>query len=457
VNFVIGADVYAGGGPPPITLSGRMKLRTVLNWITQITDLRMSIRDQAIFLSSEDTEGETTLRIYNVTDLLSPVQDFPGPELAYNAGDADGGGFDLFGGGGFDDGDAGLDIDQVVEFIETSVAPDSWGDPGVAITIRQGGTLFITQVPRVHALVDELLRRLRQQQSLQVNVRIRLLDVTKSFIEEIGFEWQDLSTVDQGGILSSSTQNGFSRITNTGSVTANTNNILPGNSLSQVFQTANSGLRLESAWNLTNTFNSPQLNVVLEAMEQEADSTILNSPELTTFNGQRANAQFIRQYAYISDYSVETGGGAGTFDPVISVLNFGDIIDIRPLVSADRKYVTLEVRPSSVTLQGVFPEVIRAVTTVANVVIPLEYPIELPNVEVRTLRTTVMLPDKGSLMLGGYVGGLRQRTHTGIPFLSHIPYLGRLFSKNGLYDENRHLMFLVTVNILDIAEIEAMQ
>ena len=60
-------------------------------------------------------------------------------------------------------------------------------------------------------------------------------------------------------------------------------------------------------------------------------------------------------------------------------------------------------------------------------------------------------------MLGGYRQALRQQTHSGIPFLSHIPFLGRLFSKNGVFEQNRHLMFLITVNIMDLEELEAQQ
>ncbi len=85
------------------------------------------------------------------------------------------------------------------------------------------------------------------------------------------------------------------------------------------------------------------------------------------------------------------------------------------------------------------------------------YPLELPNVEVRTMRSTVMMPDKGTLLIGGFTQALRQNTHSGIPFLSHIPFLGRLFSKNGLYDENRQIFFMLNAEILDLGEKEKMQ
>ena len=153
-----------------------------------------------------------------------------------------------------------------------------------------------------------------------------------------------------------------------GSITQN----LPGNSLQTPFETNFAGMRINAA------FTDAQVNAVFEAMEQEHDAIILNSPELTSFSGQRANAQFIRQIAYISDYAVEND----FLDPEISVLNVGDIIDVRPLVSADRKYVTLEVRPTTVVLQNVFVERLAVVIPITQRIATVaSYPIELPNAE----------------------------------------------------------------------------
>ncbi|TVR44688.1 MAG: hypothetical protein EA402_06300 [Planctomycetota bacterium] len=443
VNFVVSPDVYAGGGPPPITLSGRMRLRTVLGWISQITRLEYTLRSQAVFISSDVAESDTVLRIYNVNDLLSPVQDFEGPELAWTGGGQAGGGFDLFGGGGgFGADPGGMDIMEIQDLIEQSVSPQSWDRPGVAIDIRQGGTLFINQTPDVHDLVAELLRSLRSQASLQVNTRIRILDLSKAFIEEIGFDYRGLD-------LLVNDNPGFSRFGNTWSSSSYLNNTrMPDNSMVTVFD-GNAGLRLNGA------FNRVQMNAILEAAQQEQDAIILNAPELTSFSGQRANAQFLRQVAFISDYAVD-----GTvLNPEIEVINTGDIIDVRPLVSADRKYVTLEVRPTSVLLQNIASvDIVNFVQPAESLgAIPLVYPIDMPNIEVRSMRSTVMLPDRGSLLVGGYVRGLRQRTQSGVPFLSHIPFLGRLFSRTGLYEEHRHLMYLLTVTIIDLDEMESLQ
>jgi type II secretory pathway component GspD/PulD (secretin) len=457
LNVVIDPKVLSAP-PASFSLAGTMRLRSALEMLTKITNLKSSVRNEAIYLSNEAAAGDYQLKLYNITDLVSSVKDMAAPDLSLASAGGEGASFDPFSGAVAESQTEGIDSEQVRRFIESSVAPGTWQNPGVALNVRDNGTLFINHTPQTHQLVEELLRRLRQQQSLMVNVRIRALDVRKAFIEEIGFDWSTaMNILDPQG-------SGFSRAYNTSSVVGSIDNTkMPGNSMSTTFPGDN-GLRIESAYNILNIYNAPQVNMIFTAMEQENDGVVLRSPELTCFNGQRANAQFVRQQAYIAGYTIATGGTAGgVYDPEIEVLNTGDIIDVRPLVSADRKYVTLEVRPSSVSLGDIFIERINANVVIGGggrggfIVAPATFPLELPNTEVRTLRSTCRLPDKGSVMLGGFRTGLRQRTMTGIPLLSHIPFLGRLFSKNGLYDENRHLFFLLTVTVLDIGEMEQRQ
>jgi len=44
------------------------------------------------------------------------------------------------------------------------------------------------------------------------------------------------------------------------------------------------------------------------------------------------------------------GGGVGIFDPEISVVNSGVILDAQPVVSQDRRYVTINMRPTNTRL-----------------------------------------------------------------------------------------------------------
>jgi type II secretory pathway component GspD/PulD (secretin) len=489
VTIITAPDVIAGGAGTVTLKVKDMRFGDALKWILELTNLKMAMQNQAIYISKQPISGSVVLRMYDVTDLVSPVRDFPGRELAFNAG-AGGGGM---GGGGFqlfkmDTAAAatGTDPAALVEFIQKNVAPTAWMNEGVAIDQRGGSTLFVSQTPEIHALIEQLLGNLRNQQALQVHVSVQVLDVKKGFFEEIGVEFTDTKAngaptdiqstspypnlidgtpnppipAGGAGVPSGGGQaDGYVRLNDTIAYNGSLIQNLPANASASTTQdTVARGLEIDMSYHPFSFLGRDQLNAIFSAFEQETDAQILEHPAITCFNGQRANASFIHQYAYIADYDVVNY----TYDPKIEVLNYGDLIDVRPVVSSDRKYITMEIRPSSVLPVQFFVEDIIAprIGASGNFLIVygfFDYPIELPNVEVRTLRSTVMMPDKGTLLLGGFTHALRQRTHSGIPFLSHIPFLGRLFSKNGTYDESRRLFFMLNAEIIDLGEKEKLQ
>jgi type II secretory pathway component GspD/PulD (secretin) len=481
-TIVVAPDVAAAGGGTVTLKVKDMRFGDALKWILELTSLKMALQNQAIYISSQPITGAVALRMYDVTDLVSPVRDFPGRELAFNAGaggGGGGGGFSLFKMDAAEEAPA-VDPEALVEFIRGNVAPTTWETEGVGIEQRGGSTLFVSQTPEVHALIEQLLANMRNQQSLQVNISVQILDVTKGFFEEIGFQYTDqlqgdpananqavgpypnlidgtLNEAEPAG--SPTTPDGYLRLNNSLAYNGSLTQIMPPNQSASTSQNNLArGLQIDGSFNPTSFLGVDQINALFTAFEQETDAQILEHPTITCFNGQRAHTAFINQYAYIADYDIVNY----TFDPKIEVLNYGNILDVRPVVSSDRKYITMEIRPTSVLpvqflIENIVAPRIGAAGNVLIVYGFFNYPIELPNVEVRELRSTVMMPDKGTLMVGGFSNTLRQRTHSGIPFLSHIPFLGRLFSQNGVYDENRKIFFLLNAEILDLGEKEKLQ
>ncbi|MFW5830179.1 MAG: type II secretion system protein GspD, partial [Planctomycetota bacterium] len=445
VNIIVATEVVADAAVPPITLSANnMKLKTALKWVMQITRLQMSIRNQAIYISKEGQLGEVALRLYDISDLLSPVRDFTGIELGYSA--ADDGGFEIIDTFA-EEGDA--DPQEMVDFIRENVAIDTWDLEKRGIQLGSGGTLFVSQSPEVHDQIEVLLANLRNQQSLQVQVTIRLLTVRKTFFEDIGVTWDMLQNYNNDDAWISP-----------GSGSAQDEpieHVLLRNTAQGGASVANQnmGLNLRGVFNYQDALTGPQVGLLLNAVEQEGDGQTLVSPEITCYNGQRANAAFVQQLSYIHDYDIVVSGeDEGTPDPQIKVMNVGNIIDVRPIVSSDRKYITMEVRPSNTQLERFDPGEISIFTNLADFGFPLTLNIDLPVVRVRSMRSTVMLPDKGSVVVGGMVDARRERTHSGVPFLAHIPFIGRLFGRNGIDDDNRSLYYIVSAEILDLAERE---
>jgi type II secretory pathway component GspD/PulD (secretin) len=122
--------------------------------------------------------------------------------------------------------------------------------------------------------------------------------------------------------------------------------------------------------------------------------------------------------------------------------------------------VTMEFRPGLATAEF-FTEILHATRVIAtgNATIFstnfVAYPIELPNVLVKEVATSIQVPDQGSLLVGGFGHAIDQDTAERIPFLGNIPFAGRLFGKRGRYSDRSKLYLLATVNIISYDELEA--
>ena len=64
------------------------------------------------------------------------------------------------------------------------------------------------------------------------------------------------------------------------------------------------------------------------------------------------------------------------------------------------------------------------------------------------------VPDGGTVLMGGIKRLSEQRTEQGVPLLSSIPYINRLFRNVGIGQEASNLMMMVTPRILIQEELE---
>ena len=80
--------------------------------------------------------------------------------------------------------------------------------------------------------------------------------------------------------------------------------------------------------------------------------------------------------------------------------------------------------------------------------------IQLPVVAFTSVNTVVSVPDGGTVLLGGIKRMSEGRLENGIPFLSNIPYVNRLFKNVGIGSETQNLMMMVTPRIIIQKELE---
>jgi type II secretory pathway component GspD/PulD (secretin) len=205
-----------------------------------------------------------------------------------------------------------------------------------------------------------------------------------------------------------------------------------------------------------------QVSFLLTATQAEQNNTILTAPRVTLFNGQRGYVVVSTQQAYVSNLTPIVANGAVSFQPTIGYANSGIVLDVTGTVSADRKYVTMTLRPTLNSLQALVPFTFQGAASVpaaaggfgSTVTAIGAATIEEPIIATTQVRTTVSVPDGGTLLLGGQTIAGEIEREAGVPILSKIPFLKRLFTNRSTAKDEQILLILVKPTILIEREIE---
>ncbi|MCC6227593.1 MAG: hypothetical protein IT195_14480, partial [Microthrixaceae bacterium] len=150
------------------------------------------------------------------------------------------------------------------------------------------------------------------------------------------------------------------------------------------------------------------------------------------------------------DYEIEIAQQAAIADPVPAVVMDGITLDVRPTISADRRYVTLELRPTVARLVDPISANVQVVDTVnAGIVV-----IETPHLRIQRLKTTVTIPDEGTILIGGLTETQAVDSHADVPFVNKIPIISALFGRKAEGKQRRSLLILVRAKITLMEEEE---
>lgn len=212
----------------------------------------------------------------------------------------------------------------------------------------------------------------------------------------------------------------------------------------------------------------------IQAAQGDSRTNILQAPKVTLFNGQQAYVSDTKQVPFVTSVIPVVGDFAAAHQPVIVVLSEGTALTIQAVVSNDRRFVRLTVVPffskvgdvdtftfdgSTTTITGSSSTVDADDDTTAEAdnttVIRSGTTVQLPTFEFVTVSTTVSVPDGGTVLLGGVKRLTEERREEGVPMLSKLPYISRLFKNVGIGRTTQSLMMMVTPRIIIQEEEEA--
>ena len=464
INFVISTAVREDLGEEETMINLQLpeySVRKILDIIGETHDsLRWKVEDGVVkFVTAEEMIGGQVLKTYEVRDLIHPIPDFPGTEINVQPS----GGITLPEEDIEERESNVVTSDLLDQLIRNNIDPESWdADPANSLQINEMGVMVVNQTPAVHEKISELLADLREATGIMIDIQSRFIKVEDNFLEDIGVDFRGLGqpglgtneVFDDFGDSSTTAEFGSEIGTdpslgawydegNDGDIKGRVEHLYD-NALND-----GKGLQPDGGLSFQWTYlNDVELELILRAVQKSERIELVSNPRILVSNTGRANLTVLNQVVYVKDFDVEIAQAASIADPIIDVVQDGVILDVRPVVSADRRFITLELRPTIAELQRPIREVSTTLGSQASVTI------QLPELEIQRVRTSIPMPDGATVLLGGLKISDKKDHRSGVPIVNKIPLISMLFERKGKYIANKKLLILLKADIVIPSEYE---
>ncbi len=316
------------------------------------------------------------------------------------------------------------DVTEILEGVNKAQAQDDGqaqqGDAGGSAA--GGGEVVIQADPNTNALIitgppdrlDALASIVRQLdiRRAQVLVEAIIAEISQDKARELGVQFVagDTGGQDRPAALTSFSSGG-SNI-----VQLATENALPDSGLSIGGLSEGSGT---------------DFGVLIRALASDANNNILSTPSLVTLDNEEAEITVGQNVPFItgSFSSDQTGGSAQNPFQTIERRDVGITLKVKPQINeGDTVKLDIEQEVSSLA---------SSAQATADVV-----------TNKRSLKTTVLVQDDQTLVLGGLIDDSVRTTDEQVPLLGDIPAVGRLFSYQSTQKMKQNLMVFLHPRIL---------
>ena len=309
---------------------------------------------------------------------------------------------------------------------------------------------MVLQTRDVHKKIEKLLAELRKALGYQVSIEARFLVVSENFLEDVGLDIDFRYTIGgKWGIL------GFEQ----GSSLATTPDVstkVPG-SLGGIGDAA----LISGGYG--SILDDLQVAFLLRATQAHTDAKSLTAPKVTVLSGETASFSVQNQLSYALPPDVSYGGGTGAYPGAgyqtssiqqnVGQIQVGSSLEITPTITHDKKNVLLNIVTQLQDLLRMKSHIVEGPVGAQGEVV--QYTITVPETETSQVMTRVSIPDGGTLLLGGQKITAEIEKEAGIPILSKIPFINRLFTNRSKVRDHKILLILVKPTIILQEEREA--
>jgi pilus assembly protein CpaC len=258
----------------------------------------------------------------------------------------------------------------------------------------------------------KVLSRLKTATPLQVNLQVRIAEVSRTFIKNVGVNLQSFDR--SGGFQFGIGQGrGASLYTPGGGLFTNTTTVSEGNTS----LTKGTGTTLGLAGKLLGV----DLLSAIDLGETLGQVTTLANPNLTALSGETAT------FLVGGEIPIPLAGGLGTVS--VDYKQYGVSLAYTPTVLSDGR-ISLRVRPEVSQIDNA-----NAITVGGT---------RVPGVTTRRAETTLELGSGQSMMIGGLLSNSHGNNIDKTPFLGDLPIIGSLFRSTNFQRNETELVIIIT-------------
>lgn len=174
----------------------------------------------------------------------------------------------------------------------------------------------------------------------------------------------------------------------------------------------------------------------LQALTESGNAKVLSSPSVLVLNDRQARIQVGQQIPVVrSTTTVSTTTSSVEYFPV------GIVLNLRPRINRERTEVTMQIETiissisQSTTLSGAASQVAFA-----------------PIVDNRQVETYVRVANGTPFIIGGLLSTDQQSQKVGVPLVSSLPLIGKLFSREQVERGGREVIVVITPHIVPLED-----
>ena len=338
---------------------------------------------------------------------------------AGGAGGAGGGG----GGAGGAQGPAGA------MSIQQSDSVDFWleleaqllglvSEDGRLVINRLAGTVQVTDQHRRVREIATFIDQLNEAIYRQVDIEVKIVQVTLDQDESLGVDWSRLVSTGDGEFVE-------------------------GTLSTLILNPAGGAAALPPTADLTYSNIEDGLNrvtAVVQALQEQGKVDIVSQPHIRTLNNQSALIKVgtDRTFFRREQQTDTTNAGSQTFSTdVPQVVTEGIVLSITPQVSREG-LITLDVSPVVTRVSSV-SEVLDDNGNVQSTA---------PNLDISQTSSLVRARNGQTIVIGGLIQSIETEARRGVPGLSRIPGIGRLFQSSYTVESRVELIVMLTPRLI---------